>query len=102
MFYRFEQKQPFVQFANKTITARRAADDGSGSEVKGTVQKLKGNSGYGEAYHLLTFGCWFHNKCGCWLHIFFLGRWNIYMFIALHRQVGAGPSKVHEIIPCGH
>ena len=46
-FFQFVKKQPFVQFAEDTISARRAADDGTGSEVKGTVQKLKGNSGYG-------------------------------------------------------
>ena len=49
-FYKFEKKEPFVQFAEETISARRAADDGTGSEVKGMVQKLKGNSGYGKIY----------------------------------------------------
>ena len=47
-FYKFERKYPFVQFADDTINARRAADDGTGTAVKGTIQKLKGNSGYGE------------------------------------------------------
>ena len=47
-FYKFERKYPFIRFADETINARRAADNGTGSEVKGTIQKLKGNSGYGE------------------------------------------------------
>ena len=50
-FVEFKRAQPFKQFAENVITARREADSG-GSLIKGTVQKLQGNSGYGTFYKI--------------------------------------------------
>ena len=50
-FVEFKRAQPFKQFAENVITARREADSG-GSSIKGTVQKLQGNSGYGTFYKI--------------------------------------------------
>ena len=41
-FYQFDKRRAFMRFAEETISARRAADDGTGTEIKGMVQKLKG------------------------------------------------------------
>ena len=76
LFIRFERKQPFKKFGEDVITARRAADDGSGSEVRGIVEKIAGNSLYGK-YLLQYFINWVlvsHHLTdgilGCWILFF--------------------------------
>lgn len=76
LFIRFERKQPFKKFGEDVITARRAADDGSGSEVRGIVEKIAGNSLYGK-YLLQYFINWVlvsymtDGILGCWILFFF-------------------------------